>query len=269
MSYPAKWPHILTMKWHDLAFLHWAVEPRVLAPHLPPGLQLDTFEGKAWLGLVPFRMSQVQPRGFPHWKWITDFPEMNVRTYASDGKVSGVWFFSLDATQPLAVWAARKFFHLPYFNASICCQWAEFRDNPWHYYSCQRTLQWGNRDPLTEFAGRYRPIEAPSLSLPGSLEYFLSERYWLFARSPRGQVYRPASITLPGLCKKPKWKFRNAATWPPLDWPTPWSPTRFTLPARWPSIPGPWRQSRRPWTCPSRDDPWKRFPKSAQTASLS
>ena len=172
------------MKWHDLAFLHWAVDPALVAPHLPPGLTLDTFEGKAWIGLVPFRMSEVQPRGVPHWKWLTDFPEMNVRTYAHDGKVSGVWFFSLDATQPLAVWGARQFFHLPYFDASICCQWSD----SWHYYSCQRMEN--PNAPWKQFAGRYRPLEAPTLSLPGTIEYFLSERYWLFARSPRGKVYR-------------------------------------------------------------------------------
>ena len=179
---PPRWPHVLTMGWHDLAFLHWALEPKQLERMIPPGLHLETFNGKAWIGLVPFRMSAVRPRGFPRWKWITDFPEMNVRTYVTDGKVSGVWFFSLDATQPIAVWAARKGFHLPYFNASIALQWAQ----DWHYYSCIRTEGRESR----EFAGRYRPTGAPTLSLPGTLEHFLSERYWLFSSSPKGQNYR-------------------------------------------------------------------------------
>lgn len=163
------------MIWHDLCFMHWPIPVEVLRPLIPQPLQVDTHDGVAYIALVPFRMSQVCPRGIPHWPWLTDFPEMNVRTYVRDGRDSGVWFFSLDATQRLAIWAARTFFHLPYFMADMRCEW----HNSWFYYSCQR-------DDI-RFAGRYRPTPGgPQLTKPGSLEYFLTERYWLFAQSSAG-----------------------------------------------------------------------------------
>jgi uncharacterized protein len=176
-------PWILSMEWHDLCFMHWAVPPESLRNLIPADLELDLYQGKAWIGLVPFHMAAVCPRATPRWKWLSDFPEMNVRTYVKDKRSSGVWFFSLDATQPLAVWAARTFFSLPYRHASIDCYWDHSNQEPWHYYSSRvEEAGQGSPDERPCFAGRYRPTEAALLSQPGTLEYFLSERYWLFAQ---------------------------------------------------------------------------------------
>lgn len=114
--------HVGRQKWLDLAFFHWRVPVELVAKYIPDGLELDLFEGEAWLSVVPFRMEDVMLRGLPAISGLSDFPELNLRTYVvKDGK-PGVWFFSLDADQRLAVWAARRFFHLPYFKARMQCE---------------------------------------------------------------------------------------------------------------------------------------------------
>ena len=105
--------------WRDLLFAHWPIEARALRPLIPDGLDIQEFGGTAWIGVVPFRMSGVMHRPLPDLPWISAFPELNVRTYVERDGRPGVWFLSLDATNPLAVWAARTFFHLPYHRAAM------------------------------------------------------------------------------------------------------------------------------------------------------
>ncbi|MFW6336254.1 MAG: YqjF family protein, partial [Phycisphaeraceae bacterium] len=116
----ARGPVVMHQRWRDLLFLHWDVPAEIVAHTLPTGLEVDAFEAKAWLGIVPFRMEGVRPRGLPAVPGISAFGELNLRTYVvgPDG-TPGVWFYSLDAHQRLAVWLARKLFHLPYVWADI------------------------------------------------------------------------------------------------------------------------------------------------------
>ncbi|MCA8979274.1 MAG: DUF2071 domain-containing protein [Planctomycetes bacterium] len=168
------------MRWHDLAFLHWRVDADVLRRHIPAELQLDTFDGAAWLGVVPFRMSHVGPRWVPPIPGVHAFPELNLRTYVTaDGK-PGVWFFSLDVTKRFAVWAARTFFHLPYFRAEMRFE----RDGDAIRYASERGVE------RFGFTGRYRPTGDVYLSQPGTLESWLTERYCLYAADSRGRVFR-------------------------------------------------------------------------------
>ena len=126
-------------RWHELLFAHWPVPAEPLRARLPAGLELDTFEGEAWLGVVPFRMSAVRLRGAPALPGVSAFPELNLRTYVRRGEQRGVWFFSLDAASALAVRAARLWFHLPYFEARMTC---DGRADGVHYRS-ERTHQIG------------------------------------------------------------------------------------------------------------------------------
>ena len=104
---------MMRMSWHELLFMHWPVPIEALARLVPDQLEVDTFGGTAWLGVVPFRMTGVAPRGLPNMPGVSAFPELNVRTYVTHrGEKPGVWFFSLDATNWLAVRVARKLFHL-------------------------------------------------------------------------------------------------------------------------------------------------------------
>ncbi|MFM8618508.1 MAG: YqjF family protein, partial [Opitutaceae bacterium] len=113
-------PAVMRQRWIDLLFLHWEVPVDVILPTLPPGLEPDTFDGRAFLGIVPFRMDKVRPAFLPALPGVSYFPELNLRTYVRDrAGVPGVWFYSLDAGNRVAVAIARKFFHLPYHAARM------------------------------------------------------------------------------------------------------------------------------------------------------
>jgi uncharacterized protein len=150
---------------------------------LPRELELDVFEGMAWLGIVPFRMSGVRLRGMPPIPRLSAFPELNVRTYARYGARPGVWFFSLDAANRLAVAAARAWFRLPYFRARMSCA----RAGEDVVYASTRTHPGA---PGAELAGRYGPRGAPAPPRPGTLEHWLTERYCLYARPRPGELWR-------------------------------------------------------------------------------
>ena len=112
--------------WHDLLFIRWPVDPQLRRSRIPDGLTLDTYEGQAWIGMVPFRMSGIWYRLFPSLAGLSDFSELNVRTYVTCAKQSpDVWFFSLDAAHKLVVHVARKTVYLPYFEARMSIQQAD------------------------------------------------------------------------------------------------------------------------------------------------
>ena len=155
----------------------------MLRGKIPAPLELDTFEGQAWIGVVPFRMSGVRLRGTPAIPFLSAFPELNVRTYVvAEGK-PGVWFFSLDAANRIAVAAARAWFHLPYFRARMSCE----ERGGWIEYRCGRAHRGA---PCGVFSGRYRPTGEVFSARAGSLEHFLTERYCLYAMKERGEVLR-------------------------------------------------------------------------------
>jgi uncharacterized protein len=174
---------VMTQTWHDLLFAHWPVELAVLRAKVPSAFPVDTFDGQAWIGIVPFHMSNVAPRGVPALPWISAFPELNVRTYVTlDGK-PGVYFFSLDAANPIAVQTARLLAHLPYYTAAM--QVAP--KDGWIDYRSHRTAA---HAPPAELAGRYVPVSPATPPLPGTLEYFLTERYCLYTEDRKGRSYR-------------------------------------------------------------------------------
>src|SRR5688500_2141558 len=114
---PPSRPWAFRMTWYDLLFAHWPLPPSAIEGLIPPRLALDTFDGVAWLAIVPFGMRNVRPRCVPPIPGVSSLLELNVRTYVTLGGKPGVWFFSLDANSRLAVRGARLYFHLPYFDA--------------------------------------------------------------------------------------------------------------------------------------------------------
>ncbi len=176
-------PWVMTQTWHDLLFAHWPVDRSVLRAEIPQGFELDEFEGQAWLGVVPFHMSNVSPRGIPSLPWLSAFAELNVRTYVRVGGVPGVYFFSLDAANPIAVATARTLFHLPYFSAEMTVA----ERNGWIEYTSGRKVNSGS---AAQFVGRYRPASAARDPTTGTLEYFLTERYCLFTTDSALRPYR-------------------------------------------------------------------------------
>ncbi|REJ66827.1 MAG: DUF2071 domain-containing protein [Planctomycetota bacterium] len=186
-----KRPWIMAMNWHDLLFMHWDIDPQVMRAIVPAAFELDLFDDRAWLGVVPFRMSDVRPRCVPALPRSgrranpSHFLELNVRTYVRCGDRPGVLFFSLDAESRLAVRAARRFFHLPYFDARMSMTLpdggVDFRSHRTH-----------RNAPPADLAVRYRPCpgSTPSPASAGTLEYFLTERYCLYTQDARGRVLR-------------------------------------------------------------------------------
>jgi uncharacterized protein YqjF (DUF2071 family) len=179
---PAGWP-VMRQTWERLLFLHWRVPPAQVQRTLPPGLAVDVFDGSAWVGVVPFLMRRVRPAGLPALPGWSDFLELNVRTYVHDRSGRpGVWFYSLDCNRRLAVWGARTFFHLPYEHATMAA--AVERDG-WTDYAATRR---GTED---QSRFRYRKSGDARETAPGSLEFFLVERYALYAHAPRsGRLLR-------------------------------------------------------------------------------
>lgn len=175
-------PWLMTQSWHDLLFGHWRIDVALLRRLVPESFDIDLFDGQAWLGVVPFRMSNVAPRLVPAVPWISAFPELNVRTYVRVGERTGVYFFSLDAANPLAVAVARTLVYLPYYTASMECT---ERDG-WIHYRSQRT---GAAGPPARFAARYRPRGPVRSPVPGTLEHFLTERYCLFTVDKKGHPF--------------------------------------------------------------------------------
>ena len=175
-------PWLMTQTWHDLLFAHWPVHVDQLRPLVPPAFQLDLFTGQAWIGVVPFYMANVAPRGIPAISWISEFPELNVRTYVRVGDRPGVYFFSLDAGSWLAVRTARLLLNLPYFSAAMSVR--PDRSGV-AYESCR-----GDSKQTANLRINYGPTGAPFEPSRESLEYFLTERYCLYNVDRRGRPYR-------------------------------------------------------------------------------
>jgi uncharacterized protein YqjF (DUF2071 family) len=174
---------LMGQTWERLLFAHWPVPVTALRRVLPEPLPIDTFEGTAWLGITPFEVSGLRPRGTPPIPGLSRFPELNVRTYTTVGGRGGIWFLSLDAGSRLAVAAARRAYRLPYFRAEMAIR-AEGDEVD---YTSRRVSGDG---PPAAFAARYRPDGPAFEAEPGSLEHWLAERYCLYTVDERHRVHR-------------------------------------------------------------------------------
>jgi len=175
-------PWVMSQLWLELIFAHWPIQPDVLRALIPPIFEIDTFEREAWVGVVPFRMRNVHPRGLPSMQGLSHFPELNVRTYVTKGGKPGVYFFSLDAGNPIAVAIARSVFHLPYFNATMKC---EKRGDIVHYSSHRKH----RNAPPADYVAHYRSVAPVEYAPPGTIAHWLTERYSLYT-SFHNQLYR-------------------------------------------------------------------------------
>lgn len=173
---------LMHQTWGKLLFMHWRIEERELRPLIPEQLEIDTFDGTAWIGIIPFTMWDIRalPPYVPPVPGLSSAHELNVRTYVHYDRVPGVWFFSLDCNSMAAVLAARTFYHLPYYDADIDLNQRAKRID----YSLKRT-----NDPPARFKGSWDIGETVPFSHPDSLEFFLTERYCLYAEHD-DELYR-------------------------------------------------------------------------------
>ena len=187
---------VMHQRWENLLFLHWKVEASEIAATLPEGLAVDTFQGSAYVGITPFFMREVRPVGIPALPLLSQFQELNVRTYVRDrAGVPGIWFYSLDCNSVLAVIGARLWVGLPYCYAKMTARVGEMID-----FGCRRK---GSNDWARYV---YRGCNHERATERGTLEFFLLERYFLYSVRPgsrqlrRGQVkhepyrYREADL---------------------------------------------------------------------------
>ena len=170
---PPGWP-LMHQMWDQLLFLHWSFPPEQLRPLVPARLALDTCEERAWVGLTPFTMWGIRPPLLPAIPWVSASHELNLRTYVHLEGVPGVWFFSLDASNVLAVIGARVGFHLPYFRARMTL--AEHEQTV--HFTSHRT-HWGA--PAAHCDVVWTRGEPVAAAKPGTLDFFLLERYCLYA----------------------------------------------------------------------------------------
>ena len=198
---PGHWA--MSQRWNDLLFAHWPLPPSTIAPLLPEWLEVDTFQSKAWLGVVPFWLERIQFRGVPTLPGTQGFPDLNLRTYVRDkfSGTPGIYCFSLEASNLMAVGVARTLFHLPY-------HWAEMRfeqqsEREFAFYSRRRL----SSDRPVIFKARYRglgPTRRLAEARAGSLESFLMERSSLFSSNRAGQPIRSSLHSIP-------WPLEDAA----------------------------------------------------------
>lgn len=173
---------LMRQTWGKLLFMHWRIDAKLLRPLIPQGLEIETFDGSAWIAIAPFTMWDIRafPPFVPPIPGLNSAHELNVRTYVNHEGVPGVWFFSLDCNSVAAVLGARTFFYLPYFNADIELKQDEQLIN----YALTRT-----DDPPAALKASWEIGEAIPKSQPGSLAFFLTERYCLYSEKD-GELYR-------------------------------------------------------------------------------
>ena len=185
----------IAQRWNDLLFAHWPLPVARLAPLLPEWLEVDTHQGMAWLGAVPFWLDRIKIRGVPQIIGARSFPDLTLRTYVRDRftNTPGVYCFSLDSSNLLAVGVARTFYHLPYHWSSM--KMGQRSEREFDFYSRRRF----GSNPVV-FKARYRglgPTQRLADLRPGSLEYFLTERSCLYSANRAGQPVRASIHHIP------------------------------------------------------------------------
>jgi uncharacterized protein YqjF (DUF2071 family) len=210
-------PWIMFQSWRELLFAHWPLPPERIRALVPEPLLLEEFDGRAWIGITPFLLTDLRARGLPAIPGVSEFPELNLRTYVRFGDKPGIFFFSLDAASGAAVIAARAFYRLPYHRAEMSIA---HRDG-WIEYLSRRS------EGDAEFIGRYRAVGESFHAPPGTLEYFLTERYALYTVLRNGDVLR-------GEIHHSPWTLQNAEA--KLDRNTLAAASGITLPDRPPLL---------------------------------
>jgi uncharacterized protein YqjF (DUF2071 family) len=187
---------LMGQTWVQLLFMHWPVAPEVLRPAVPAELPVDTFDGRAWIGITPFEVLGARLRGTPPLPRLSRFPELNVRTYTTVDGRPGIWFLSLDAASAPAVAGARRLYRLPYFHARMEIARSGERVT---YRSASASAD----RPRAALHADYAPAGPAHAPRAGTLEHFLTERYCLYALDDAHRLHR-ADI------HHPPWKLQPA-----------------------------------------------------------
>ena len=201
-------PWLMTQTWENLLFLHWRVDDGQVRQHIPAELELDTWDGSAWISISPFQVKHQRFRVLPEIPMLNEYLELNVRTYVKRNGRQGVWFFSLDANLAPAVLAANGLLALPYKNAEMDFEEVGLADSLSSsnkvsaeskrlqdvFAKGKKGFRFTNErinaaDGFGRFDMTYRPVSGPRVTRPGTLEHWLIERYCLFTEKD-GKILR-------------------------------------------------------------------------------
>lgn len=175
-----KW--IMRQSWRNLLFLHWPVPLEKLRPHIPSSLQIDTFHGSAWLGLILFVIEGIYPLGISKFSLTPKFPEINVRTYVKYNEKPGIYFMSIDVENWASLKIAKNWYHLPYHSAKI-----SFGKQGQTFY-CHSIRKENGNTPVS-FKGQYGPISEVYYPKEGTLDHWFTERYCLYSSNNGVNIY--------------------------------------------------------------------------------
>ena len=185
---------VMKQEWRELAYIHFDYDPAVVQSLLPPGLEVDTWEGRAWVGLIPFSMRGISFPFTPAVPWLGSFPEINVRTYVIRNGVPGVWFFSLDVNRLLPAFVARLTYRLPY------C-WGRASNT---LLTDRLVTEVDRRWPAAEATARIEVSIGETITEPTAFEHFLTARWGLYSSAGRERLrYAPVD--------HPRWELRRAS----------------------------------------------------------
>ena len=179
---PAPVQHpVMKQQWRDLAYIHWRYDPAVVQELLPEGIEVDTFDGSAWVGLIPFSMRNISFPLIPPVPYFGSFPEVNVRTYVKRNGVPGVWFFSLDVNRLIPAFVARTTYFIPYCWGKASHKKVEVK------LLTSVTRRWPSKSSSHIELSIGERIESPS-----DLAHFLSARWGLYSKGFGGKLrYAP------------------------------------------------------------------------------
>jgi len=192
-----KLPWLMAQDERNLLFIHWPISVKRMRSLVPSQMELDLYDGQAWLTMIAFHMVDLHMRDLPPLPWTSTFPEVDLLTYVRLNDQPGVFFLSIDAASELGGWVARHFFHLPYLSASM--EFSQVGDG----FHIQSRRAASDVAPAADFAARYKPVGRAFEAKKGTLEYFLVERFVMFSVSPGGIVFGGHEHHLP-------WKLQRA-----------------------------------------------------------
>ncbi|KAB2334776.1 DUF2071 domain-containing protein [Cytobacillus depressus] len=173
---------IMRQTWSNLFFTHWPIAPEILRPYIPQSLQIDTFNRYAWVGIILFVMEGIYPRGLNYKSILPSFPEINVRTYVQCDDKPGIYFLSIDVGDWASYTIAKRWFRLPYFSSHVSFQ----KEDQTFQFGSKRK---GNSNSPITFNGKYIPLPKIFYPKKGTLDHWLTERYCLYSKDQRGNLY--------------------------------------------------------------------------------
>jgi uncharacterized protein YqjF (DUF2071 family) len=186
--WPVRLPWVMAQDWDHLLYLHYRVSAEQISRLLPAELEVEQYDGSAWLSVIPLRIAQVHLRNMVPIPGTADFDELNVRTYVTHRGIPGVYFLSIDASSRLASALARSSFNLPYHTSTMA-----FESIGGDYHAVSTRAD----DPAVRFEAHYRPTGRPVSGAPAALTLALAERYCLYTTGRRGRLLRGDISHLP------------------------------------------------------------------------